>query len=57
MSDWIGLAVVLGAVAVTILVTVPWTCRRCQCEEEGRQGAETYRRAWNAERQTHRSDD
>lgn len=34
--DWAGLAVVLGAVTLTIMLTVPWACRRCQCEEDDR---------------------
>lgn len=36
--DWpmaiAGLAVLLGTVAITVLLTVPWACRRCQGDEE-----------------------
>jgi hypothetical protein len=57
--DWAGLAVVLGAVAATVLVIVPCVCRRCQCqeEEERRPIEQTHRRSWNVEQQSHRSTD
>jgi hypothetical protein len=35
--DWAGLAVVLGAVAATVLVIVPWSCRRCRGEKDNDQ--------------------